>query len=206
MPAEPTASTLSRTFRPSRGLAVFWIVAATLAWVVSFLLYLEYVGQLTDAEPLISCELSVLVTCGPNLLSPGGNLLGFSNSIIGIVLFLGPIYAGVSALASPAGMRAWYWRVFSVFVLGGFLLVHLFAYRSVFEYGSLCPWCMVVWLMTIPLFWSTLGWTLREGIWGRNGRSLGRVILSWAPLIIVANYALIAVTAQVRLDVLGSLF
>ena len=206
MPAEPAASTRSRTFRPGRGLAVFWIVVAALAWVVSFLLYLEYVGQLTDAEPLISCELSVLVTCGPNLLSPGGNLLGFSNSIIGIVLFLGPIYAGISALASPVGMRAWYWRVFSVFVLGGFLLVHLFAYRSVFEYGSLCPWCMVVWLMTIPLFWSTLGWTLREGIWGRNGRSLGRVILSWAPLIIVANYALIAVTAQVRLDVLGSLF
>lgn len=206
MPAEPTASTLSRTFRPSRGLAVFWIVAATLAWVVSFLLYLEYVGQLTDAEPLISCELSVLVTCGPNLLSPGGNLLGFSNSIIGIVLFLGPIYAGVSALASPAGMRAWYWRVFSVFVLGGFLLVHLFAYRSVFEYGSLCPWCMVVWLMTIPLFWTVFGWTLREGIWGRSDQGVGGVILSWAPLIVVADYALIAVTAQVRLDVLGSLF
>lgn len=193
------------TYRPGRGLAIFWIVAGLLAWVVSFLLYREYVGQLTGADALISCDISPIVTCGPNLLSPGGNLLGFSNSIIGIVLFLGPIYAGVSALASPHGMRAWYWRVFGVFVLGGFLLVHFFAYRSVFEYGSLCPWCMVVWLMTIPLFWTVLGWSLREGLWGAGARRAGAFVLSWLPLIVLLDYVVIAVAAQLRLDVLGSL-
>ncbi len=143
-------------------------MAGALGGIVAFLLYLEYIGQLTDAAPLISCAISPIVTCGPNLLSPGGNLLGFSNSIIGIVLFGGPVYAGVSALAAPGGLRPWYWRVYGLFVLGGFLLVHFFAWRSVFEYGSLCPWCMIVWLVTIPLFWFTLGWSLRDGVWGRG--------------------------------------
>ncbi len=198
-------STAHSYFRPGHGLAIFWIGAAMTAWAVSFLLYLEYVGQLTGSDAIVSCDVSPLVTCGPNLLSPGGNLLGFTNSILGIVLFLGPVFAGASALATERGMRAWYWRVFSVFVLGGFLLVHLFAYRSVFEYGSLCPWCMVVWLMTIPLFWSVAGWTLREGVWGTGCRRLGGGILSWSPLIVVLDYALIALTAQLRLDVLGSL-
>lgn len=193
------------TYRPGRALSIFWIVAGLVAWVVSFLLYREYVGQLTGADALISCDISPIVTCGPNLLSPGGNLLGFSNSIIGIVLFVGPIYAGVGALASPHGMRAWYWRVFGVFVLGGFLLVHFFAYRSVFEYGSLCPWCMVVWLMTIPLFWTVLGWSLREGLWGAGARRAGALVLSWLPLIVLLDYVVIAVAAQLRLDVLGSL-
>ncbi|MCR2786069.1 MULTISPECIES: vitamin K epoxide reductase family protein [unclassified Microbacterium] len=198
------SNTTAVLVRPPRALAIFWIVAALAGWIVSFLLYQEYIGQLTGADALFSCQISVLVTCGPNLLSAGGNLLGFTNSIIGITLFLGPIYAGVSALAAPHGLRLWFWRVFTVFLLAGFLLVHFFAYRSVFEYGSLCPWCMVVWLVTIPLFWFSLGWALRDGVWGRMPR-IGQTLLTWAPLITVLNYAVIAIVAQVRLDVLGSL-
>ncbi|MBN9215892.1 MAG: Vitamin K epoxide reductase [Microbacterium sp. SCN 70-200] len=191
--------------RPSRAMAIWWIVAGVAGWIVSFLLYEEYIGQLTGAQPLISCSISPIVTCGPNLLSPGGNLLGFSNSIIGIVLFLGPIYAGVAALAASHGLAPWFWRVYALFVLGAFAFVHFLAYRSVFEYGSLCPWCMVIWLVTIPLFFTIAGWTLREGIWGSGVRRLGAGILSWLPLIVIADYLLIAVTAQLRLDVLGSL-
>ena len=201
-----TSSATPALIRPPRSLAIFWIVAGALGGIVAFLLYLEYIGQLTDAAPLISCSISPIVTCGPNLLSPGGNLLGFSNSIIGIVLFGGPVYAGVSALAAPTGLRTWYWRVYSLFVLGGFLLVHFFAWRSVFEYGSLCPWCMIIWLVTIPLFWFTLGWSLRDGVWGSSPRRVGAFILAWAPLITIVDYAIIAIAAQVRLDVLGSLF
>lgn len=195
-------------YRPGRGLGVWWIVAGALGGIVAFLLYLEYIGQLTGATPLISCSISPIVTCGPNLLSPGGNLLGFSNSIIGIMLFFGPIYAGASALAAPAGLRAWFWRVYAVFVAAAFVFVHVLAYRSVFEYGSLCPWCMVIWLVTIPLFWTVLGWTLRAGVWGSTAgaRRAGAVVLSWLPLIVVIDYLVIAVAAQVRLDVIGSLF
>lgn len=127
------------TFGPGAGTAILWIVTAAVSWTVSLLLYREYVGQLSDAPPMLSCNISPFITCGPNLLAPAGNLLGFTNAILGMTLFLGPIFASVGALASPGGMRAWYWRVFAVFVLGGYVLVHVFAYRSIFEFGSLCP-------------------------------------------------------------------
>ncbi|WP_308163375.1 vitamin K epoxide reductase family protein [Microbacterium flavum] len=193
------------THRPARAMAVWWICAGAAGWVVSFLLYLEYIGQLRGGEPLISCAISPVVTCGPNLLSPGGNLLGFSNSIIGMVLFLGPVFAAAAALAAPRGLRPWFWRTFAVFTCGAFVLVHVFAYRSVFEYSSLCPWCMIIWLVTIPLFLTVAGWTLRDGVWGRAGVRAGGAILSWLPLLVIADYLLIAVAAQLRLDVLGSL-
>jgi uncharacterized membrane protein len=201
-----TSDSRPRTLRPPTALGVFWIVAGVAGGAVAFLLYLEYIGQLTGADPIVTCSWSVLVTCGPNLLAPAGNLLGFTNAILGIVLFGGPVYAGASALAAPGGLRPWYWRVFGLFVSGAFLLVHLFAWRSVFEFGSLCPWCMVVWLVTIPLFWFTLGWQLRDGVWGEGARRAGGVLLTWAPLLTVLDYAVIAVAAQVRLDLLGSLF
>ncbi len=195
-----------RSLLPPRALAVSWIVAGAIGWTVSFLLYLEYVGQLTDADPIVSCTLSVVVSCGPNLLSPGGNLLGFSNSIIGIVSFLGPVFGGVGALAGGA-YRRWYWRVFVAAVAAAYVLVHVFAWRSVFEYGVLCPWCMVVWLVVIPLFWATLGWALASGVvgHGRTPRAIGSRLSSWLALIVLADYLVIAVAAQVRLEVLQSL-
>jgi len=199
-----TVDPASRTFRPGTGTAILWIVLSLVAWAVSFMLYREYVGQLTDVEPTFSCNISPLVTCGPNLLSPAGNLLGFTNSILGMLAFLGPIFAAVGALAAPGGMRAWYWRVFAVFVLGGYLLVHMFAYRSVFEFASLCPWCMVVWLATIPLFWSVTSWTMRAGVWGAAPRRVGDVVATWLVPITLVNYLVIATAAQLRLDVLGS--
>jgi uncharacterized membrane protein len=195
----------SPLFRPGTGTAILWIVAALVAWVVSFLLYKEYVGQLTDAAPALSCDISPFITCGPNLLSPAGNLLGFTNSILGMVLFTGPVFAGVGGIASPGGMRAWYWRTFSLFVLGGFALVHVFAYRSIFEFGSLCPWCMIVWLMTIPLFWSVAGWSLGAGVWGAAPRRIGTVLTRWLVPIAVLDYLVIAVAAQLRLDLLSLL-
>lgn len=200
-----TEDSAPRTFRPGPGTAILWIVTAAVAWTVAFLLYLEYIGQLTDVEPAFSCDFSPFITCGPNLLSPAGNLLGFTNAIIGIVLFVGPILAGIGALAAPGGMRAWYWRVFALFVLGGFALVHMFAYRSIFEFGTLCPWCMIVWLMTIPLFWSVAGWTLRAGVWGEAPRRVGTFMSWWLVPIVVLNYIVIATAAQVRLDLLGFL-
>ena len=65
-PAGVTTTALAGQFRadetegmvaisPPRALAVFWIVAGVLGWIVSFLLYLEYVGQLTDVDPIVSC-------------------------------------------------------------------------------------------------------------------------------------------------------
>ncbi|WP_417508885.1 vitamin K epoxide reductase family protein [Microbacterium sp.] len=202
----PASASVGTVFRPGTGTAVFWIAAGFIAWVVSFLLYLEYVGQLTDAPPLVSCDINPIVTCGPNLLSPAGNLLGFTNAIIGMVAFVGPILVGIGALAAPGGMRAWYWRIYAVCVLGGCALVHFFAYRSVFEFGSLCPWCMVIWFVTIPLFWSVIAWSLRAGVWGQSLRGAGAFIGRWMVLIVVLDYAVIAVAAQLRLDLLGAFF
>lgn len=199
------APAVPASFRAPRALAAFWIVAAVVGGVVAFLIYLEYIGQLTDSDPLITCSVSAVVTCGPNLLSPGGNLLGFSNSIAGMVLFTGPLYAAAASLAAPGGLRPWFWRVYAAFLAGAVVLVHVFAWRSVFEYGSLCPWCMVIWLVTIPVFWYTVAWMLRDGVFGIGPRRIGAVLWAWAPLVTVLDYTLIAVTAQVRLDVLGSL-
>ena len=52
---------------------------------------------------------------------------------------------------------------------------------------------------------SVAGWTLQSGVWGSAARRVGSVISSWLALIVVVDYAPIAVAAQVQLDLLSLL-
>lgn len=195
-----------QSVRASRGMALFWLITGLIGWVTSFLLFLEWLGQLDGSNhAVVSCTLSVIVSCTPNLLSPAGNLLGFSNSIIGITAFTAPVIVGMATLAGGAFKR-WFWALFNVGILGGFCLVQFFAYFSIFVGGHLCPWCMCVWLATIPMFWYTTGWTLKSGVWGSWLKGLGSTIFSWGWVITLAHYALIAVLAEIVLHAIESIF
>ena len=74
--------------------------------------------------------------------------------------------------------------------------------------GTLCPWCMVTWVVTIPTFYAVTLHVLRSGIVPAPAaiRSGADRLMSWVPLLAVVSYAIIAILAQVRLDVLGSIF
>ena len=73
---------------------------------------------------------------------------------------------------------------------------------------AVCPWCMVTWSVTIPTFFAVTVHLLRTGVFpfGARGRRLGRALMPWVPLMAFGGYVVIAVIAQLRLDVIGSLF
>jgi hypothetical protein len=80
--------------------------------------------------------------------------------------------------------------------------------QSIFVLGTLCPWCMVTWVVTIPTFYVVTLHVLRAGIVpvGTRVRRGAETLMGWVPLLAVVSYAIIAVIAQARLDVLGNLF
>ena len=80
--------------------------------------------------------------------------------------------------------------------------------QSIFVLGTLCPWCMVTWVVTIPTFYVVTLHVLRIGAVpapARVRRAAG-TLMGWVPLFAIVSYAIVAVLAQVRLDVLGNLF
>ena len=42
------------------------------------------------------------------------------------------------------------------------LFVVWLMYQSLYEIGKLCLYCMAVWAITIPIFWTTLAYNLKE--------------------------------------------
>ena len=181
--------------------AVFSIVAGAIGWFASFELLTEYIKTLKDPGYVPNCAVSVLVTCGPNMDSWQGSILGFSNTIIGVAAFAAPIAVGVALLAGATFDR-WFWWLYQAGLLGGFTLVTWLFFQSVFGLGTLCPWCMVVWTVTIPLWWTTLLRPYAVGdvpVGERARRGFGRVY-SWTWVIVLLCYLVIAFVAQLQLD------
>jgi uncharacterized membrane protein len=188
------------------GLAVFFIIVGIIGWYAAFALTLERIELLMDPDAIAGCDFSIVVQCSANLTSWQGSVLGFPNSIIGLGAWVAPIAVGVALLAG-ARFDRWFWIALNVGVSGAFGFVLWLVTTSIFELGTLCPWCMVTWSVTIPLFWAITFRNIREGVFTSDVtvKSAGGALFSWVPAITIVSYLIIAVIAQLRLDFISYL-
>jgi len=187
-------------------LGIFFIVAGVIGWYAAFALTIEKFVTLTNPTEALGCDFSLLVQCRANLESWQGSLFGFPNPVIGLAAWIAPIVVGV-ALLSGARFARWFWVLFNLGVVAALAFVLWLISQSVFVLGTLCPWCMVTWSVTIPLFWALTLYNLREGNIPvpERARRVAGSLYSWVAVITLASYLVVAVVAQLRLDVLGSL-
>ncbi|MDQ1556092.1 MAG: hypothetical protein QOI02_1094 [Actinomycetota bacterium] len=184
------------------GLAIFLIVGGAIAWFSAFQLTLDKFQVLADPNAVLGCNFSVIVQCGRNLSSAQGAAFGFPNPLLGLAGFVAPIAVGVGILAGARYAR-WFWLAFNFGIAGALAFVIWLIGQSIFVLGTLCPWCMVVWSVTIPMFLLVTLHNLRTGaIPARElARSFFAAAYGWAPLITLGCYIVIAVLAQVQLNV-----
>ncbi len=196
--------TQATTTRHAVPLALVLVATGAIGWYAAFALLLDKLAVLVNPETDLDCNLSVIVQCGKNLGSWQGEILGFPNPILGVAGFVAPIAVGVALLAG-AGFARWFWIALNAGVLGAFGLCLWLAFQSIFALSTLCPWCMVVWSATIPMFWTLTLFNARAGIFGERMTRVGAALYGWVPAITVAGYLIIAIVAQLRLDVLATL-
>jgi len=185
-------------------LAITLIVTGLLGWYAAFALTIDKILVLQDPQADLDCNFSVIVQCGANLQSAQGSTFGFPNSLIGIAAFVAPIAVGVAILAGGQFAR-WFWIALNLGVAGALGFCIWLMTQSIFVLGTLCPWCMVVWAATIVMFWTLTLFNARAGTFGAPLVVVGRALYPWVPIIVFASYLVIAITAQVRLDLLSFL-
>lgn len=184
--------------------AIVLIAAGALGWWAAFNLTLSKIEVLEDPEVQLGCDFSVLVQCGRNLSAWQGEAFGFPNPLIGMGGFVAPIAVGVVLLAG-ARLARWCWIAFHVGIAGALAFVVWLIGQSIYSLGTLCPWCMVVWLATIPLFWVVTAQLLAEGIYGERPRRFGAQLRGWVIPVVVVSYAVVVLLAQLELDALSRL-
>jgi len=134
----------------SRPAAVWVLLAGIIGEVAAFVLTVEKVRQLQNPSYVPSCSINPVLSCGSVMLTKQASLFGFPNPLLGIAAFSVVIVTGVLAVAGVRLPRR-YWAGLAGGTLLGAVFVHWLIYQSLYEIGALCPYCMVVWVLTMAL-------------------------------------------------------
>lgn len=184
--------------RSMLSLAGVLAVTGLIGWVASVMLLVERVNSLQSPGVALSCDISPFVSCGALFERWQASVLGFPNPILGVAGFVAPM-AVAAGLCAGARVDAWYWRSFSLGVFGAWLFVTWLYIQSVYVIGVLCPYCLMVWAVTIPMWWYLLAWSLKHGtLFGERTRRLGQQLFPFAWVAVLANYAVIVITILLR--------
>lgn len=196
--------TQSHARRPWLLVVVLVLTGVAGLWA-ALALTLDKFAILADPDAVLDCNFSIVVQCGANLQSwQGAVFFGVPNPIWGLIGWVAPIVVA-AALIAGARLRSWFWLVFDLGIAGALAFCIWLMAQSIFVIGTLCPWCMLTWAAAILAFWTLTFYNLKAGHFGAWGRRAGAALYSWAPLVAVASYLVVAIVAQVRLDVLGYL-
>ncbi|MFC0623906.1 vitamin K epoxide reductase family protein [Kribbella deserti] len=134
--------------------AVGWLMVGggSVGLLAALVLTVEKFLLLKDPSHRPSCSINPVLSCGSVMTKPQAEVFGFPNPLIGIVGFTVVVTLGVVVLAGVSLPR-WMWRGLQVGALAGVVFVHWLIFQSLYRIGALCPYCMIVWAVTIPLFW-----------------------------------------------------
>lgn len=188
--AQPAAAAAEPSPRPT-GLGWLYLIGGAIGLVASFALTVEKITKLGNPAYIPSCSMNPIVSCGTVMDSTQAALFGFPNPLIGLFTFPVMITAGVVLLAGFAAPR-WFWLGLQLGTTLGVVFVHWLIVQSLYEIGALCPYCMVVWAVVIPMFWYTTLHALRGGHLG-GGASAGAALSRFHSLGLVVWYLVIVI-------------
>jgi uncharacterized membrane protein len=108
------------------------------------------------------CNLNPILSCVSVNNSPQAEVFfGLPNPFLGIIGFAALATVG-GALLAGAKFRKWFWLSLLAGQAFSLLFVHWLIYSALYSIGALCLYCMVVWVVTIAMFWYTLIYVLNE--------------------------------------------
>jgi uncharacterized membrane protein len=179
------------------------LIGGVLALFAAFQLTVEKIALLSDPNYQLACDINPVVSCGSVIVTEQASVFGFPNPILGLCGFSVVITLAVLLLAKVELPR-WVWLGLNAGALAGLVFVGWLVSQSLYSIGALCPWCMVVWSCTIPIFWLVTAENIRRGRFSRSGdpdAALGVVastVVSLRWLLVAATYLLIGGLIFVR--------
>lgn len=154
--AESAATGLPRGHvRTAAPLAWLHVIGAFIGLVASMTLTVEKFELAQNSNYIPSCTFGTAFTCGSVMESPQAAAFGIPNPLLGIAGFAAVMAIGVIMLTG-ASLPRWFRTAFLIGLGLATLFIHWLAYEAVFTIYALCIYCMVVWVVTIAMFWFEL--------------------------------------------------
>jgi len=136
--------------RVGRASAWWILIAGVVGLLSSSDLLIEKIEMLKNPTYVPSCSINPVLACGSVINTPQASVFGPPNPLFGVIGFTVVVVTGVLAV-TRVRLPRWYWVGLMSGVGVAAVFVHWLIYETLYEIGALCPYCMVVWSMTIPL-------------------------------------------------------
>ncbi|MGZ5367474.1 vitamin K epoxide reductase family protein [Aeromicrobium sp.] len=182
--AEALHSTGAEAPHSPRGLGALLVGGGALGLIAAFQLTLDKLKLAENPDYIPSCNFSSILSCTNIMKSAESSAAGFPNPWIGLMLFPIVITLGVLLMAK-VDFPEWVWVGLQAGVLFGVGFVTWLQYESLYDISALCPWCMLVWAVTIPIF---LYVTLRNLRAWFPGNRVVEFLRDWHALVLVLWY------------------
>jgi len=154
-------ATAKQAWTLKRALPYIFIIFGILGLLASSVLLIEKMELLADPSYQPSCNLNPIISCGSVMVTEQASIFGFSNSVVGIAGFASVITVGFTMLAG-ARLKRWFWLCVQLGMAFGLGVALWLFSQGVYKIGAVCPYCALIWMTMIVLFWYTLLYNLRE--------------------------------------------
>jgi len=166
------------------------VVGGIIGLLAASILTMEKIHLAANPDYVPSCSISPIVACSPVMSSWQASTFKFPNMFIGLAGF-GMVWAvGMMLFAGAKNLKKWFWWCFQAGTLFGALFITWLQYSSIYSIQKLCIYCMIVWFVTVPIFWTTLAYNLREKNIVIKG-SLGKFLAENPGKLIALHYLLV---------------
>ncbi|GAB4902017.1 vitamin K epoxide reductase family protein [Mycobacterium avium subsp. hominissuis] len=172
------------------------LVAGVIGLVASVTLTLEKIDILLDPAYVPSCNINPVLSCGSVMITPQASLLGFPNPLLGLVAFTVVVVTGLLAVTKVV-LPQWYWIGLTAGLVVGAVFVHWLIFQSLYRIGALCPYCMVVWVVTIALLVVVASIAYRPALGDRRSGP-GRLLFQWRWSIVALWFTAVFLLIMVR--------
>ncbi|MEU0490274.1 vitamin K epoxide reductase family protein [Nocardiopsis sp. NPDC006139] len=147
---------------PARALPWLLALGGAVGLLAATALLVEKVRVLQDPGHVPSCSIDPVLSCGTVMGTWQAEVFGIPNPVLGVVGFSVVTTVGVALLAGARFPR-WFHLGLWAGTLFGAGFVHWLIFQSLYRIGALCPYCTVVWAVTVPVFWYTTLHALEAG-------------------------------------------
>lgn len=138
------------------------LVGGLIAMAASVMLSIEVFNRLKDPGFVPICNLNPILSCTSVADSSQAQAFGFPNYFIGIAGYTAVATIGAALLAG-AKFKRWFWQAATAGLALSVIFLTWLQFETLYRIGALCIFCMIVWVATIPMFWYTVLYVLREG-------------------------------------------
>jgi uncharacterized membrane protein len=150
-----------KQLRENRWIFGTMLMGAILSLTAAFVLSVESIEIAKNPHAELSCSVNLVVNCATVAAHPTATMFGFPNSFLGLMTEPIVITVAIAGLAGIKFPRRFMFTAQIFYTLGFAFAIYLLGV-SMFVIGALCPWCLLVTLTTIMVWFAVTRYNLRH--------------------------------------------